>query len=230
MLGALLAGCAGFSGTQPPAPVVGGSASSGSGAARPGAASPAGDILTTEPLPPPPATSTRESIDYQPEAPAVINAPPPETERPPVQDAPLSPQPADAGMTPSYSPAPPEPEPPLTPFEPFEAQAPLSPAVGALVVAANQNTSSGNLDAAGATLERAIRIEPRNADLFYKLALIRLKQSKPGLAEDLAKKSALLAANDRTLKRHSWLLVAHARELRHDFKGAREARLKAGSF
>jgi hypothetical protein len=115
----------------------------------------------------------------------------------------------------------------LTPFEPLEISASMSPAVDALVLAANQNSSSGNLEVASATIERAIRIEPRNGNLFYKLALIRLKQSKPRLAEDLAKKSALLAANDNTLKKHSWLLIAHARELQNNFKGAKEARAKA---
>ena len=101
----------------------------------------------------------------------------------------------------------------LTPFEPLETSASLSPAVDALVLAANQKSSSGNLEVASATIERAIRIEPRNANLYYKLALIRLEQSKPRLAEDLAKKSALLAVGDSTLKKHSWLLIAHAREL-----------------
>jgi tetratricopeptide (TPR) repeat protein len=233
---ALVAGCAG---TQPPAPVVGGDASAGQGAVPPADREMPEDVLTTEALPPPPATTSREPIEYQPNAPAVIEAPPPpETEKPFAQETPPAP------VSPATSPAPesaptqvnpereltPEPEPPLTPFEPFEAVASLSPAVGALVVAANQNTSTGKLDAASATLERAIRIEPRNANLFYKLALIRLKQSKPRLAEDLAKKSALLAASDRALKKHSWLLIAHARELQHNFKGAKEARLKADSF
>jgi tetratricopeptide (TPR) repeat protein len=118
----------------------------------------------------------------------------------------------------------------LTPFEPIEATVPLSPAVGALVSAANQNSKAGDLDSAAASIERAIRIEPRNATLFYKLALLRLKQSKPGLAEDLAKKSALLAATDNTLKKHCWLLIAHAREMQKDFAGANEAREKADNF
>lgn len=118
----------------------------------------------------------------------------------------------------------------LSPFEPIEATVPLSPAVGALVSAANQNSKAGDLDSATASIERAIRIEPRNATLFYKLALLRLKQSKPRLAEDLAKKSALLASTDNTLKKHCWLLIAHARELQRDFSGAKEARAKADDF
>ncbi|MEI7997574.1 MAG: tetratricopeptide repeat protein, partial [Methylococcaceae bacterium] len=78
--------------------------------------------------------------------------------------------------------------------------------------------------------ERAIRIEPRNATLYYKLALLRLKQSKPRLAEDLAKKAALLASDDTQLKKHSWILVARAREMQGDLKGGKEARAKADGF
>jgi len=120
--------------------------------------------------------------------------------------------------------------PPPPPFEPLETFAPLSPAVGALASAANQNSKSGNIESATTTIERAIRIEPRNATLYYKLALLRLKQSKPRLAEDLAKKAALLASNDTQLKKHSWLLVARAREMQGDLKGGKEARTKANKF
>lgn len=118
----------------------------------------------------------------------------------------------------------------LTPFQPIEPTAPLSPAVGALVLAANENTQKGHVDTAAASIDRALKIEPRNPALYYKLALIRLKQSKPQEAENLAKKSALLAAGDHQLKKHSWLLIAHAREMQKDFKGAREARAKAEGF
>ncbi len=121
-----------------------------------------------------------------------------------------------------------KPEP--APFSPLTEFAPLSPAVTALVVAANQSTQSGNLQSASTTIERAIRIEPRNATLYYQLAVLRLKESKPRLAEDLAKKSALLAANDTQLKKHSWLLIARARELQKNFDGAKEAKAKADAF
>jgi hypothetical protein len=122
------------------------------------------------------------------------------------------------------------PPPPSSPiFQPLEDFTSLSPVVGSLVLAANQDSEKGNVEAATTTLERASRIEPRNAALYYKLALLKLK-SKPSQAEDLAKKSAQLAANDPSLKKHSWLLVAKARELQKDFKGAQEARDKASKF
>ncbi len=117
-----------------------------------------------------------------------------------------------------------------TRFSPLDSFAPLSPAVNALASAANQSSKSGDIEAATTTIERAIRIEPRNATLYYKLAVLRLKQSKPKLAEDLAKKALLLATNDTSLKKHSWLLVARAKELLGDISGSREARAQADKF
>ena len=52
----------------------------------------------------------------------------------------------------------------------------------------------------------------------------------PLMAEDLAKKSALLAGKDNTLKKNSWLLIAHAKEMQGDTTGATEAESKAAGF
>ena len=92
------------------------------------------------------------------------------------------------------------PPPPLPPaFEPLETFAPLSPAVSALALSAAQNSKSGNIESATTTIERAIRIEPRNATLYYKLALLKLKQSKPRLAEDLANAIKILKKSFKSL-------------------------------
>jgi hypothetical protein len=114
-------------------------------------------------------------------------------------------------------------------FEPLQAFTPMSPVVNTLVLAANEDNQKGNVESATTTLERASRIEPRNATLYYKLALLKLK-SNPSQAENLAKKSAQLAANDASLKKHSWLLVAKAREMQNNFDGAKEARDRANKF
>ncbi|MDQ7089153.1 MAG: hypothetical protein Q9M50_00680 [Methylococcales bacterium] len=104
---------------------------------------------------------------------------------------------------------------------------PLSPAVIALVSKADKNISTGQLESAVVNIERALRIEPRNAHLTYKLADLRLKQQQPQLAENIARKSALLAAGDKVLKKQSWLLIAKARRLQQNYEGAKEAQLKA---
>ena len=116
------------------------------------------------------------------------------------------------------------------PFQPLDAFAPLSPAVNALVLSANQSNQSGSVESAMTTIERAIRIEPRNATLYYKLAVLKLKSLKFREAEDLAKKAALLGVNDVAIKKHSWLLIAKSRELQGNVEGANEARVKANGF
>jgi len=222
-LPSFLAGCAGFYGSQPPAPVYGGQPKS----QKPSASSqkkakPSGTVskgvVKTQPL------KDFSAIKSEPLAPPVEL---PSAESAPMESTPTEPATLEA-LEPSVPTPPASSE--LTPFQPIEATVPLSPVVGALVSAANQNSSAGDLDSAAASIERAIRIEPRNATLFYKLAVLRLQQSKPNLAEDLAKKSALLASTNNTLKKHCWLLIAHAREVQQNFAGAKEARAKANSF
>ncbi len=105
-----------------------------------------------------------------------------------------------------------------------------SPAVTALIADADRSRDRGDLDGSVVVLERALRIDSRNPTLTYKLAQLRLKQSKPKLAEDLAGKAALLAGSDLDLKRKSWLLIAEARQNQQNFQGAKDAKAKAESF
>lgn len=106
----------------------------------------------------------------------------------------------------------------------------LSPAVLALVSEADQNSQAGEYESAAVKIERALRIDSRNATLTYKLAAIRLKQEQPRLAEDLAKKAALLAGADRELKKRIWLLIAESKRLQKDPEGALQAEQKAGEY
>lgn len=253
VLGVMLSGCAGLYERQTPAPVVR-THRNDALRVRPKAGRPT-DRPLAMPVPPD-ALATQPLETFKPEMRPIEVAPLPESvggstlSLPEVDGdgeqtglpAPDISQSADhsvspAQETPEFNPVqprievPPEPEvSTLTPFEPIEPPASSSPAVGALVLAANENSEMGNVDVASSSIDRALKIEPRNPSLYYKLALLRLKQAKPQEAEDLAKKSALLAGQDRQLKKHSWLLIAHARELRHDFQGARAARAKANSF
>lgn len=105
-----------------------------------------------------------------------------------------------------------------------------SPAVLALLTDSDRSRATGDLDAAVISMERALRIDSRNATLTYKLAQLRIKQNKPQLAEELAGKAALLAGSDLELKRKSWLLIAEARRLQQNLAGAKEAKSKAESF
>jgi len=111
------------------------------------------------------------------------------------------------------------------------AAAPAMPIQGAAVVAlldnADAQAQAGELGAAAATLERALRIEPRNAYLWSRLAALRLRQGRYGMAADLAAKSNSLAASNRALKRDNWRLIARARRAAGDADGARAAQQQA---
>lgn len=101
------------------------------------------------------------------------------------------------------------------------------PAVVALLDTARVDADAGRVDAAAASLERALRIEPRNAVLWHELASVRLRQGQSDQAASLAAKSNTLAGANRALKAKNWRLIAHARNERGDINGANDASLKA---
>lgn len=90
---------------------------------------------------------------------------------------------------------------------------PTSQTVLALLNQAKIQEQSGNSERAVAVLERALRIEPKNAQLWHRLALLRLQQGKLGLAESLAQKSIALSRNDDLLKRKNRTIIDQARIL-----------------
>ena len=247
-LPAFMAGCSEFYGSQPPAPVYGGGTPVYS-KAKPVTKSKVPkqtvqkpikqdipEIVTIKPLQESGVITTPIELTPEPLTPEQVQGQDAlaskQASEAPAQEpltAPPTQEPVISPPKPAFVEPPPPPA-PMSNFVPLESFAPLSPAVGALALAANQSSKSGNIEAATTTIERAIRIEPRNATLYYKLAVLRLKQSKPRLAEDLAKKAVLLATNDLQLKKHSWLLVARAREIQGDIRGGKEARTNADKF
>ena len=104
-----------------------------------------------------------------------------------------------------------------------------SPAVIALVAEADQNGKIGNFNTAVLVMERALRIDPRNPFITYKLAQIRFKQNKIQLAEELAGKAALLAGGNLELKRKSMRLAAEAKKMQRYAPGIKDAKDKFGS-
>lgn len=114
-----------------------------------------------------------------------------------------------------------------TPAPAQQAAPSSSPVIMALLHEAEAHRDSGQLDHAAASLERAIRIRPGEARLWGRLAEVRLQQGQPGLAEDLAKKSNLLAKGDSELIRGNWSVIAQARRQKGDVEGAADAAAKA---
>jgi predicted Zn-dependent protease len=98
-----------------------------------------------------------------------------------------------------------------------------SAAIAGLLDGARADAASGRLANAAASLERALRIEPRNPRLWQELARVRLKQGEYAQAESTAARSNSWAGGDSTLRAENWRLIARAREARGDAAGARAA-------
>lgn len=98
-----------------------------------------------------------------------------------------------------------------------------NPAVASLMDGARADVAAGRLVNAAASLERALRIEPRNPRLWQELARVRLKQGDYAQAESVAARSSSWAGGDIRLRAENWRLIAQAREARGDAAGARAA-------
>jgi len=96
-------------------------------------------------------------------------------------------------------------------------------AIVALLDHAERQANDGKLDAAAATLERALRIDPRNPVLWHHMATVRLAQDEAAQAEQLAMKSNSLAPGNDALQARNWQLIAQARRVRGDPAGASAA-------
>jgi predicted Zn-dependent protease len=86
-----------------------------------------------------------------------------------------------------------------------------NPAVIALVDRARLDSGAGQRDSAGAALERALRIEPRNPWLWQELAQLRLNQGQYAQAVSLAQKSMSFSGQDKPLRGLNWRIIGNAR-------------------
>lgn len=122
--------------------------------------------------------------------------------------------------------APPQP----SPSESTQSAPTAGPAVIALLDQARTQAGKGQGEEAAATLERALRIEPQNAWVWHRLAVLRLQQGRWDQAMDLATKSMTLAGTDARLLGGNWEVIARAREGKGDHAGARRAHERAQSY
>jgi Tetratricopeptide repeat len=87
----------------------------------------------------------------------------------------------------------------------------ISAPVRALLRQAESQRAAGDLVAAAATLERGLRIAPRNPHLWNRLARVRLEQGQFSQADSLAAKSNMLAGNLPALTQDNLRIIALAR-------------------
>ncbi len=98
-----------------------------------------------------------------------------------------------------------------------------NPAVVALLGRARSDTAAGRREAAGASLERALRIQPRNAWLWNELAQLRLTQGQYVQAITLAQKSNSFGGREPRLQALNWKVIGNARVAQGDPAGAEQA-------
>ncbi|WP_259757366.1 tetratricopeptide repeat protein [Pseudomonas sp. GCEP-101] len=97
----------------------------------------------------------------------------------------------------------------------------------ALLTSASQQQGGGDLNGAAASLERAQRIAPREPQVLYKLAQVRLAQGDAAQAEQVALRGLSLANGRPTMQASLWDLIAKCRDQQGNAAGAAEARQKA---
>ncbi|MCE2460126.1 MAG: hypothetical protein J4F38_05025 [Pseudomonadales bacterium] len=134
---------------------------------------------------------------------------------PPVR-APAPPPPPPPSVQPIVVEAPeqPPPPPPLPTIEPPTA------ITEALVDEAIILDNAGSPREAAATIEQAIRIEPRRGELWLQLATLRLRDGQAAMAEQSARKALLFLQAGSAEEREAWLVIADAREAQGDFETA----------
>jgi Tfp pilus assembly protein PilF len=128
--------------------------------------------------------------------------------------------PPEQPPAPEPSPAPP---PVSVPAPPPSSSRQENIAIAGLMESARADAAAGKLATAAASLERALRIEPRNPRLWHELARVRAQQGQHAQAENVAVRSNSFAGDDRALRAENWKLIAETRNARGDKEGARQA-------
>ncbi|MGF0242028.1 tetratricopeptide repeat protein [Rhodococcus sp. IEGM1300] len=97
----------------------------------------------------------------------------------------------------------------------------------ALLTTAQQQQAGGDLNGASSSLERAQRVAPREPQVLYRLAQVRMAQGDAPQAEQFARRGLTFANGRPDLQASLWGLIAQAREKQGDSAGAALARQKA---
>ncbi|MEC7473103.1 MAG: tetratricopeptide repeat protein [Pseudomonadota bacterium] len=145
---------------------------------------------------------------------------------------------ASDATQPTWQPAPSISAPPSTPQPSMPSGIPSSNSglaadeqldgpVLALLTTAQQQQGGGDLNGAASSLERAQRIAPREPQVLYRLAQVRLAQGDATQAEQLSRRALSYASGRPALQASLWELIAQARERQGDSAGAAQARKRA---
>lgn len=147
---------------------------------------------------------------------------------PPYQPLPQPPPGSSQSIPPDVAAPQPAPTPVPTPVPtPAPKSYRLGTATGALVTQARGATASGDFDAAAATLERALRIEPDNPLVWIEMGRMRLASGDAPQAENMGRRALALAAGAPREQSSAWRLIADALRARGRNIAAQEAAQRA---
>lgn len=96
-------------------------------------------------------------------------------------------------------------------------------AVSQLYSKAKKQIAEKQYNAAASTLERVLRIAPRNAELWHSLAEVRLQQRRWEMARNMAAKSNSLTVANRVLRAKNWRIIANSHQAQGNQAAARQA-------
>jgi len=118
----------------------------------------------------------------------------------------------------------PLPNEPKIEVETLSKQPEMSAVARKLLIASETQSRAGDLDSAANSLERALRLETRNALLWSRLAGIRYQQENWQQAVQLAAKSNTLSAQNKSLRRQNWNMIANSYDAMGDEESAKKYR------
>ena len=104
------------------------------------------------------------------------------------------------------------------------------PATVALLNTANYQSNSGNLKAAQASLERALRISPKDPEVYQSLGEVHRQLGEFIQAEQMVLKGIAVAAGQSIKLRRLWSALAKIRSQAGDAAGANKAFQKSQSY
>jgi len=138
---------------------------------------------------------------YQPLPPPVV--------KPLPSPPPVEPSPGGLPDTPPPEAPPPPPPEPIPP--PSTPPPPSRTATDSLLQQGRTQAAAANYALATSTLERALRINPRDAELWLELGRVKLKQGDRAQAENMGRRALSLAGANGELRARCEALIAAAR-------------------
>jgi tetratricopeptide (TPR) repeat protein len=103
-----------------------------------------------------------------------------------------------------------------------------NPAVKQLTAQARGAEQVGNLDQAGAYIERALRIDPKDPQLLQHMAEIHLQRENYQQALNFAERSYETGPRVGEICSRNWRTISVAREYLNDMRGSADAEARAG--